>query len=198
MTRPWQLCNWTDVESHIALLFTSRFISPRLCERLGKKYCSRKNGSGERDTDQVTRVRSLKPSRGNAKHVTVLKESERSELRKVHKACPYSARYKARTHVPSNLLFRYSLVSASLPACCPCFLDCLRAYLTDVSFLHLSYFPSPSPAFRANREDSVWRVEWSTFPISDIRLPVAAFGFALTVNYHPAPPLSPLYRRIPI
>lgn len=112
--------------SRIALLFTSRFISPRLCERLGKKYCSRKNGSGERDTDQVTRVRSLKPSRGNAKHVTVLKESERSELRKVHKACPYSARYKARTHVPSNLLFRYSLVSSSmlplfsgLPSCIP-------------------------------------------------------------------------------
>lgn len=39
-------------------------------------------------TNGVARVRSLKPSRGNAKHVTVLKESARSEIRRVHKACP--------------------------------------------------------------------------------------------------------------
>lgn len=78
------------------------------------------NGSGERRIrTESARVRSLKPSQGDAKHVTVLKESGRSVQRATHKACPICC--KTRAHVPSNLLFRYSLVGVSSTGAAPVF-----------------------------------------------------------------------------
>lgn len=64
----------------------------------GKKWCSRRNGSSERDTNGVARVRSLKPSRGNAKHVTVLKESREIGATDVCKACPYAVKRTLTYH----------------------------------------------------------------------------------------------------
>lgn len=91
-----------STRNHAALFFAPRFIPLRAWKRK-RKIHTKKEGERERKTRQkivqqkerverkgyerrVARVRSLKPSRGNAKHVTVLKESERSKLRTYIKA----------------------------------------------------------------------------------------------------------------
>lgn len=155
----WQY--WIDVRSHIALLFTSGFIPLRLRETAKSSAAAEETGRMRRIR---TRVRSLKPSRGNAKHVTVLKESERSAVRRAHKAC--SVRCKARAHVPSNLLFRYSLVAVS---------STVPLLFSGLS----SCIPNPMPLSFSTAIPRNRRVEWSP---SDIRYSIIGDRISLCIN----------------
>lgn len=131
-----------------------------------QKIVQRQNGSSEKDPNGVARVRSLKPSRGNAKHVTVLKESARSEVRRVHKACPYAVQ-RALTYY-RIFYFVIPQSPVSLPLCCSCFLDYPRAYLTRCPFP------------RASESSRVRRVEWSP---TDIRYSITGHRVSLRINY---------------
>lgn len=124
-------------------------------------------------------MRSLKPSRGNAKHVTVLKESVRSEVRRVHKACPYHC--IARTHVLSNLLFRYSLVPLPVSPP-PLWLLLFSGLLTCIPNPDVP-FPEPSGT-RDRIAYDVCRMVIHRYPIFDYKPP--RFRLALTINY-PSP-----------